>query len=91
MPTLVKRGGQRFCALAGVETLQQRRLNRACKVGHVRQGALAAEQFAAEFGLELENGTRQRRLRDIAFLGSAREMQRPAHGQKVANLMEFHR
>jgi hypothetical protein len=33
---------------------------------------------------------RERRLRNVALLGRAREVQRPADGEKVPDLVDFH-
>jgi len=43
--------------------------------GQLRGGALTAKQVAAEFGLQLLDGSRQRRLRDVALVGGAREVE----------------
>src|SRR5262245_10768998 len=51
---------------------------------------LATEEVAAKLAFELADGTRQRRLSDVAFLGSAGEIERSRHGQEVAHLVHFH-
>jgi hypothetical protein len=50
----------------------------------------APEQITAHFRFELLDRPRQRRLGDIAFVGGAREIQRPRDGQEVSYLMHFH-
>ncbi len=58
--------------------------------GQLRGGPFAPEQVAAEFGLELLDRPRQRRLGDVALVGGAREIQRPRDGEEVPYLMHFH-
>jgi hypothetical protein len=52
--------------------------------------ALASKQLAAQLFLELLDGTRQRRLRDVTLLGRAREVQQTGDGQEVSDLVHFH-
>ena len=58
--------------------------------GQLRGGPLAAKQVAAEFGLQLLDGPRQRRLRDVALVGGAREVEHTRDRKEVANLMHLH-
>ena len=58
--------------------------------GQLRGGPLAAKQIAAEFGFELLDGPRQRRLRDVALVGGAREVEHARNREEVANLMHLH-
>ena len=58
--------------------------------GQLRGGALAAKQVAAEFGFQLLDGPRQRRLRDVALVGGAREVEYTRNRKEVANLMHLH-
>jgi hypothetical protein len=51
---------------------------------------LAAEQITAEFAFEMFDRARERRLRDIALLGGAREVPRPRDCEEIPNLMHFH-
>ena len=60
------------------------------ELGQLRGGALAAKQIAAEFGLQLLDGPRQRRLRDVALVGGAREVEYTRDRKEVANLMHLH-
>src|SRR4030095_14881389 len=56
----------------------------------MRVGALAVEEGAAQLLLERLDGARQRRLRDMAALGGAREIELCAQRKEIANLMHFH-
>ena len=58
--------------------------------GQLRGGALTAKQVAAEFCFQLLDGPRQRRLRDVALVGGAREIEYPRDREEVANLMHLH-
>ena len=49
--------------------------------GELRRRALAPEKVATQFRLE---------LLDVALIGPAREIQRPADGHEIADLMHFH-
>ena len=60
------------------------------ELGQLRGGPLAAKQVAAEFGLQLLDGPRQRRLRDVALVGGAREVEHARNREEVANLMHLH-
>ena len=51
---------------------------------------LATKQIAAEFGLELLDGARQRRLRHVAVIGRAREIQRARYREEISHLVHFH-
>src|SRR5215210_1102289 len=52
---------------------------------------LAVEQRAAELALEELDRSRQRRLRHVAALGCAGEVQFLGDGEEVANLVHLHR
>ena len=52
--------------------------------------AFAAKQVAAELCLQLLDGPRQRRLRDVALVGGAREIEHACDRKEVANLMHLH-
>jgi hypothetical protein len=58
--------------------------------GELRVRAFATEKVPAELSLELPNGAGERRLGDVAFLGGAREVERPRDREEVADLMQFH-
>ncbi len=58
--------------------------------GQLRGGTFAPEKVAAEFGLQLFDRPRQRRLRDIALVGGAREVEHARDREEVANLMHLH-
>ncbi len=60
------------------------------ELGQLRGGPLAAKQVAAEFGLQLLDGPRQRRLRDVALVGGAGEVEHTRDREEVANLMHLH-
>ena len=70
--------------------LREMRAHHLAQTGQVGVVALAAEQRAAQLVLEPLDGAGQRRLRDVAGLGRAREVQRLADGQEIADLMHFH-
>src|SRR5205814_9441348 len=54
------------------------------------QLASPPQQQTTELFLELLDRTGQCRLRDVALLGSAREVQRVGNGQKIADLVHLH-
>jgi hypothetical protein len=58
--------------------------------GQIGVAALAPEQRPTELVLQHLNRARQRRLRDVALVGGAREVQLPGDRQEIANLMHFH-
>src|SRR5438477_137008 len=43
-----------------------------------------------ELRVELLDRARQRRLRHVAFVGPAREIEHPRHREKISDLMHFH-
>ena len=57
----------------------------------MRVRPLAVEQRPAELALEKLDRPRQRRLRDVAALRGAREIQFLGDGEEVANLVHLHR
>ncbi len=73
-----------------VEALLHHRQHAMAEVREVREIALAPEQLAAELLLELLDGPRQRRLRDVALLGRAREIEHARHRQEISDLVHFH-
>ncbi len=52
---------------------------------------LAAEEITAHLGFELLDRPRQRRLRYIAFIRRAREIEYPRDGEEITHLVHFHR
>jgi hypothetical protein len=86
--------GKALGALLGGIGLDQHlgevRAHHVAQAGEVRVVALAAEQRPAQLVLQALDGAGERRLRDVAGLGRAREVQRLADGQEVADLMHFH-
>jgi hypothetical protein len=60
------------------------------KIRKMREFAVAMEQRAAEFLFEKFDGARKRRLRHIAFLGGAGEIQLLRHRKKIAYLVHLH-
>jgi hypothetical protein len=56
----------------------------------VRIVALTGEQQAAQLVFHLLNRPRQRRLADVAHLGSLGEVQRLAERQEITDFMQFH-
>src|SRR5260370_42818 len=83
-------GRQQARAAGGVVALLQQRVHALSEFGQLRGRAFAPEQVAAEFGLELLDRPCQRRLRDVALVGGAREIQRPRDGEEVTYLVHFH-
>jgi hypothetical protein len=49
------------------------------------------EQRSTEFHLQILDGARERRLRDVALLRRAREVARLGNRQEILQLMELHR
>ena len=70
--------------------LREMRAHHLAQARQVRVVALAAEQRAAQLIFQPLDGTGQRRLRHVAGLGRAREVQRLADGQEVTDLVHFH-
>ena len=66
-------------------------LHHAPELGEMRVRPLAVEQRPAELALEKLDRPRQRRLRDVAALGGAREVQFLGDGEEVADLVHLHR
>jgi hypothetical protein len=56
----------------------------------MREIALASKQLAAQLFLQLLDGPRQRRLRNVTFLGGAGEVQQSRDGEEVSDLVHFH-
>ena len=77
--------------LGAAEHLLEIGFQRAAQFGQVRVGALAMKQRAAHLLLELLDGARQRRLRHVAALGRAGEIQVLAQREEIADLVHFHR
>ena len=82
--------GGRFGGLGIGEHLAQMRFDQPAEIGQMRQLALAAQQQAAKLLFELLDRAGQRRLRDMALLGRAGEIQRVGDRQKIADLMHLH-
>ena len=70
--------------------LPQKGKHQAAEFGQMAVGALAVEQRAAQLVFELLDRPRERRLRDIAALGGAREIERFGQRHEVAHLLHFH-
>src|SRR5215831_11801828 len=51
---------------------------------------LAPEKIAAKLALQLLDGPRQRRLRHIALVGRAREVEDVRDREEIPDLMHFH-
>jgi trans-2,3-dihydro-3-hydroxyanthranilate isomerase len=62
-------------------------LHQATEIGQMGKFALAPEQRPAEFLFELFDRAGQGRLRDVATLGSAVEVQRLGDSKKIADLV----
>ncbi|MGB9643907.1 MAG: hypothetical protein WCB44_02025 [Stellaceae bacterium] len=58
--------------------------------GHVGVVRLAGEQQTAELILHFSNSARQGLLAHMSFFRCLGEIERPAHRQKIANLLHFH-
>lgn len=87
---LLEPGRQLFGRLGRLECSLEVRLHCPSKFRQMSVCALAVEQQAAEFFLKLLDSACQRRLRDIALLRRLGEVQRPADGQEVSDLVHFH-
>ena len=83
---------RRFVAHAAqlVDNLLEPGSEQRAQIGDVRQVALAPEQQAAHFVLELLDGAAQRRLGHIALLRGPREVAGVADGQEVPDVMNVH-
>src|SRR6516225_7798588 len=66
------------------------RLDEPTEIREMSQLALATQQQAAQLFLELLDCARQRRLRDMAQLRRACEIERVRYRQEVADLVHFH-
>src|SRR6516164_1582516 len=66
------------------------RTHRLAELAQMRSRPLAVEQEAAELVLQELDGARERRLRHVAFLGRAGEIQLLAQGEEIPDLMHFH-
>jgi hypothetical protein len=71
--------------------LLELRAHETAEVGQVGEMALAAEQEPAQLLLELLDGAGERRSGDVALLGGAREVERLADREEIADLVHFHR
>ena len=80
----------RFGCLGLRHHLLEMRPDQASEVGQMRQVVLAPQQQPAELLLELMHGARQRRLRDVAALCRAREVQGLAEREEIADLVHLH-
>src|SRR5207247_7572372 len=76
---LLDGGGKRAGADGAVVALLEQRQHALAKLGQLGLRPLAPEQVAAELAFELSDGASEGGLGDIAFLGSAREIERPRH------------
>ena len=70
--------------------LLEMRPNDSSELRQMRIGALAVEQHAPEFLLELSYRPRQGRLGHVAALGRTGEVEILAQGKEIADLMHFH-
>ena len=75
---------------SAVVALLQKRQHPLAELGQLGMWPFAAEQIAAKLAFELTDGAGERGLCDIAFLGGAREIERPRYSEEVADLMHFH-
>ena len=76
--------------LRGGIGLFEHRQHELAEVGELRELAFAVNELAAQFLLELLDRLRQGRLRDEAFLGRAREVERSRKRKKIADLVHLH-
>jgi hypothetical protein len=65
-------------------------MDHVAKIGEVRRFALAVKKEPAKLLLEKLDRARQRRLRHIAPLACASEIQLLGHREEITNLMHFH-
>ena len=82
--------GERARALGAVVALLEQRIHPLAERRQHGARPLAAEQIAAQLAFQQLDGARQRRLRDVALLGGAREVQRPGDSQEIPDLVHFH-
>ena len=82
--------GQFARAVRGLIALPQQWMHALAEFGQLRSWTLAAKEVAAEFRFELLDRPRQRRLRDVALVGGAREVEHARDREEVANLMHPH-
>src|SRR5215813_2965728 len=64
--------------------------HRLAELAQMGSRPLAMEQEPAELVLQQLDGARERRLRHVAFLGRAGEVQLLAQGEEIPDLMHFH-
>ena len=88
-PFLMAEASERALMRAVVALLEQRQ-HALAELGQLRMWPFAAEQIAAKLAFELADGAGERGLGDMAFLGGAREIERPRYSEEVADLMHFH-
>ncbi len=88
--TALEGRGQLTGAGRGLEALPEQGMHAQAEFGQLRRRPLAAKQVATEFGLELLDRPRQRRLGDVALVGRAREVEHAGDGEEVANLVHLH-
>src|SRR5207248_5013253 len=86
----LERRCQRTRAGGGLKALLEQRVHAQAELGQLRRRPLAPEQIAAQFCLELLDGACQRRLRYVAFVGRAREVENSRDRKEIPNLMHFH-
>jgi hypothetical protein len=82
--------GRRLGRLRRIQRPLQMRQHLPAEIGEVRARPLAPEQQAAKLVLQLLDRAGERRLRHVALVRRAREVQRPGHGQEIADLMHLH-
>jgi hypothetical protein len=64
--------------------------NHLAEIGEMREMAFTVKERPTKLSLELLNRAGERRLRNVALFGRAREVQFLRNGEKITNLMHFH-
>src|SRR5271167_592881 len=85
----LERGSERPCAGRCLIALLEQWMHALPELGQLRR-PFPAKQVAAKLGLQLLDRARQRRLRHVALVGGAGEIEHPRYRQKIPDLMHFH-
>src|SRR5262245_24399234 len=88
--TLLDCRSERTGAERAFVTLLQQGEHTLAEIGELGMRSLAPEQIAAKLAFELADSTGQRWLGNMAFFGSAGEIERSRHSEEVTYLMHFH-
>src|SRR5262249_60717978 len=84
------RGGKRLGGERALVRLAERGQHELAERGQMGERALAPKQVAAELFLQIADRTTERRLRDVALVGSLGEIECSRRRQEIADLVHFH-